>query len=50
MANYEVITKTDIGSDPILAKMTLRLNKGLAMLKAIKGNKLSISTHKSSKS
>ena len=39
MTNCEVITKTDIGSDRRLVRMTLMINKRLARLKTIKKQK-----------
>ena len=39
MTNCEVITKADIGSYQRLVRMTLRINKRLAMLQNLKKQK-----------
>ena len=44
MTNCEVIPKADIGSDHRLVRMTFRINKRLARLKAIK-NPFDINTY-----
>ena len=49
MTNCEVITKSDIGSDHRLVRMTLRMNKGLQRLETIKSKNLLISTRENSK-